>query len=206
VEEVKKLAAALILLSSSALAQASDPYDSYLKFVQRHQVSADFKKFATSCEVDTDKIRPIYGVEVGNLWTKTSDLKRAFDGVQSDSFASAEIWQQYGKTRIVDLWSLEMDVGSEIESRICLKNEVKVHTAAVTIWNLPLAADSSGWGHKSYRTFDSNGKIIANTEYFINLQGRKIPKPKLDDVSGSVDWIPDFKVITLIESGLLGTK
>jgi hypothetical protein len=193
-----------LLLSGSA---RSDPFDVYLHSVKAHQQNTDFVEFARVCKFESLGKQPIRGVNPGALWIPTNDIAKEVYNLESDFFSSAEVWLQDGKPRVVVLWSLELDVGSEIRTMACLNEHGKPVRMQVTNWSIPVDGKAGGWTHQQFNTFDDAGKLVSKQGHFVDTRGKRAPKPKLDeDQEGSFDWAPDQLVILKIESDLVESR
>jgi hypothetical protein len=206
VEEVKLLLVALVLTGSAA-ASTNDPFDRYMASVKHHQPEARLQEFAKSCGVSIEKT-PVYGVGPGGGWTRTANLAKGVYDTESDFFSTAAIWSVNGLARLIDFWSLSLDVGSEINVLYCLASSGDVRAIEVVNNSVPVEkGDAGGWIYEQREKFDENGKVIEKTGRFIDEYGKSVKKPKLGaDVSGSFDWIPDASLVPDLEKALLTTK
>jgi hypothetical protein len=181
-----------------------DPFDSYLNSIKEHRTAPGFASFAGECGFDAKNANPIYAVRVGERWVPSRNLAKALDDVNSDFFSSSEVWTNDGKARVIVLWSLELDVGSEVRTMVCMNDAGKPSKLHVTNWSFPVNGGKPDWIHQQSETFDQTGKLVLKEGHFEDSQGRHIGPPKLaEDSQGSFDWVPDISVFLKIESDLL---
>ena len=200
---MKGLVVVLALFAGSAAASTKDPFDGYMASIKNHQPEARLTDFAKSCGVSLDAI-PVYGVSTNGKWYKTTNLAKGVYNTESDYFATAAIWSANGKARLIDFWSLSLDIGSEINVLYCLSPSGRVRIVDVVNNTVPMAGESVGWIYKQRIVFDVNGKTINKSGHFVDALGRTVKKPKLDeDDSASFDWIPEPSVVLDIEKALL---
>lgn len=198
------LGGVLFLLATGG-AVATDPFSNYLTAVKAQSASSAFETFAVGCGLQPKRQQPIYGVSVGESWERTSDLAKAVHDTESDFFSSAEVWVQDGKARVVVLWSLSLDVGSEVRTLACLADNGSVKNLQVTNWSIPVDSSPGGWQHEQFVSFDGTGRAVSKRGYFVDSSGRPTPKPKMDeDEKGSFEWVPNSSLIAKIQTDLLG--
>jgi len=171
----------LILFSAQAAAAGSDPYSTYLNSIKGSHPDAIVSRVAKECGVDPGKATVVYGAKLGHTWSRTSSLKVAFGKVDSDFFASAELWRIGGIVRIARFWDLELDTGSEIDSVVCLDPMSRVVLVHASDWNISVAAGPEGWGFQRDFVRNSSGEPASREGRFTDTQGRPIQATKLDD-------------------------
>jgi hypothetical protein len=206
VEEVNMIGLALLLAMFQGSA-TDDPFNSYLNSVKEHRASSELASFVSDCGYDWNEADPIYAVSKGNKWVPSRSLAKAANETESDFFSSAEVWTKDGKARVIVLWSLELDVGSEIRTMACISNDGRPRKLQVTNWSFPVDREGLKWTHQQYKTFDKADKVVLNQGHFEDSGGRQIARPKLDeDSQGSFEWVPDASAFLKIESDLLDTN
>ena len=135
------------------------------------------------------------------------NLAKAVYDTESDYFSSSEVWTKDGKARVIVLWSLALDVGSEVRTMACMNDAGKPSKLQVTNWSFPVNGENPEWIHQQSETFDDSGKLVLKQGHFEDSQGRHVGRPKLDeDSQGSFDWVPDISAFLKIESDLLGVS
>ncbi|HEY6375301.1 MAG TPA: hypothetical protein VIX90_07220 [Edaphobacter sp.] len=205
-EEVKLMGLTLLLAMSQGAA-SGDPFNSYLNSVKEHRTPPGLTSFASECGFDLKQEKPIYAVSVGKTWVRSLNLAKAVYGTESDFFSSSEVWTKDGTARVIVLWSLSLDVGSEIRTMACISDDGKPRKLQVTNWSFPVDREGQKWTHQQYKTFDKGGRVILNQGHFEDSHGRQIEPPKLDeDNQGSFDWVPDTSAFLKIESDLLNAN
>ena len=183
----------------------SDPFDDYLNSIKKNQPPPDLSEMAKVCKFDLVGKQPDRGVNSGARWIPSKDLAKAIREADSDFFASAEVWKEDGKPRLVVLWSLELDTGSQIRAMACVGTDGKPSSMHVTNWSIPVDGSTGGWIHEQIETFDPSGKVLSKQGYFVDWKGNRTSAPKLDeDSTGSFEWVPGVDVIQKVESDLTG--
>jgi hypothetical protein len=204
VEEVRILGLILSLAISQEVA-TSDPFNSYLDSVKEHKATLGLASLATKCGFNLEGKHPIYAVSVGETWTLSPNLAKAVYDTESDFFSSAEVWTKDDKVRLMVLWSLSLDVGSEVRTMACINDDGRPLMLQVTNWSIPVDGKGQGWIHQQYEMLDRTGKVVLKEGHFEDAYGRKTAPPKLDeDDQGSFDWVPDTSIFLKIESDLFG--
>lgn len=203
---MKLLGLALLLAISQGTA-TSDPFNSYLNSVEENRTPPGLASFASACGFDLEKGKPIYAVNVGETWVRSLNLAKAVYDTESDFFSSSEVWTKDGTARVIVLWSLSLDVGSEIRTMACISDDGKPRKLQVTNWNFPVDGEGKKWTHQQYKAFGKDGRVVLNQGHFEDSHGRQVAPPKLDeDSQGSFDWVPDTSAFLKIESDLLNAN
>jgi hypothetical protein len=196
-----------LLLAALQGPATDDPFNSYLNSIKEHRTPPGFASFASECGFDAKSANPIYAVRVDKRWVLSRNLAKAIDDIESDFFSSSEVWTKEGKARVIILWSLELDVGSEVRTMACVNDAGKPSKLHVTNWSFPVNGGKPDWIHQQSETFDQTGKLVSKEGHFEDLNGEHIRPPKLDiDGQGSFDWVPDVATFLKIESDLLGAN
>jgi len=200
---MNETALALLLLLGGTASPSQSPFDRYLDAVKNHRVEASELAFLRKCGVDASRASHVYGVSVGDSWTRSSNLAKAVYDTESDFFNSAEVWWQNGQAKAVDFWALSLDVGSESNTIYCLDATSRIRFAQSTNAYTPVDGGPGGWIYRQDVRYDSSGKFIGKSGHFVNAQGEIISRPKLgEDDKKNFDWVPDTEVIAEVTSQL----
>ncbi len=139
-----KISGLILLLAISQKAATSDPFNSYLDSFKKHKTATGLASFASKCGFDLEGKSPVYAVSVGETWTLSPNLAKAVYDTESDFFSSAEVWTKDERARLIVLWSLSLDVGSEVRTMACINDGGKPLKLQVTNWSMPV--DGKGQG------------------------------------------------------------
>jgi hypothetical protein len=170
-----------VLVFAAQAAPDIDPYEEYLSSIKSGRPDAPILRVAERCGVNLSKAIVVYGTRIKHSWNRASNLKIAYGKVNSDFFASAEIWKIGGVPRVARLWDLELDTGSEIDTTVCMDPAGLVVMTHEIDWNMPLADEHKGWGLE--RTFEreASGAPRFRESRFIDTRGSSIPTPPMDE-------------------------
>jgi hypothetical protein len=198
---------AVLLLSLSAKATVNDPFDAYLTSVKKHELSSPVLAVAKRCGFSSTTEQPIYAVSVGGKWTRSHNLPKAVYDTESDFFSSAEVWRSHSKAKVIILWSLSLDVGSEVRTIACLDDHGSPTSLQVSNWSIDAESGKQEWLYQKVEKFDESGRVIAANGRFEDEFGNEIAKPKTtEDIEGSFDWAPDPTVFKQIQTELVGSR
>ncbi len=206
---MKKLSVLIVVMlgSSYSYARDADPYVIYMHSVRQHQVAPGIKDFAEACGYSIAGNRPIYGVNLDDKWKLTRNPTRRSADQATDFFSIAEIWMQGKNPRIVNIWSIEGDVGSELNLMYCLDDTGRVRFIESKSISIPVVGPLTGWNYERRIVWDTNGQVHVQGAHFVDLKARNITPPKLEpDEMKSLDEIPNRKLAREIVSALLPRK
>ena len=153
-------------------------------------------RFAAECSVDVSAVPPRFADLPDNSWLFVKDLYKGLHGLQTDFFGTAEVWQQSNRV-LVEMWEMELDVGSESRLLYCFERRSITRVESVD-WTLPLTDEQGkanpGWGYEQSWRVGSDGKYQVTLSQFVDMRERTITEPKLDsDVKDRLNWTPTVK-------------
>ncbi len=132
-----------------------------------------------------------------------ADQSEGWLGLCTDFFSSSEVWTKDGKARVIVLWSLSLDVGSEVRTMACMYEFNSLGKLTGLIGSVELWGQ---WAAEANLYPEKDGTIgPVEAKYYSPRNRDHVARPD-EDSQGSFDWVPDVSAFLKIESDLLGVS
>jgi hypothetical protein len=178
-------------ISSAWGSPSSDPFDQYLRDLKAVRLEPSLVRFARECGIDSTTARTGFAVNPGGGWIATKSLAAKIRNLDSDFFSSAQLWRN-GNRSVVEIWSLSLDVGSQVRVYRCFEDGRSILSEAID-WNIPVVGNDPGWGYSRQWKVSSRGASVRTKAEFVDERERVIPRPKLDaDGVKSLSFVPSL--------------
>jgi hypothetical protein len=166
-----------------AQTQSKSPLGSYIDVLRKQTVDSHVVEFARVCAVKPQDTRPRYAFanDDAGTWKAVKSLPTAYDNLEMDLLSTAEVWRTSQGT-LVELWNAALDVGGFGRTLYCFDGTGKL--LAIDSANYQIPEEGAPWGMHEQWIRQANGHFKATIPLeFIQLDDRRIVKPKLDDDS-----------------------
>ena len=186
-------------ISSAQIHPPKDPFDRYLAETTAGKREPAFVRFSQECGIDLGASSVRYATRPDNEWKRTRDLSNALDGLETDFFATVAV-NTAGEKSLVEMWTMELDVGIESRTFYCLDNQ-KVTRIEATEWTLPVTDEEEktnpGWGYKQLWNLAKSGKFQRTQHGFVDWFEIPMNDPSLDiETRKALDWEPKIHLQT----------
>jgi hypothetical protein len=166
------LALAMFLASGPSRSHFVDPFDIYMSGVEAKQPGRELSGFAAECQVPVIGIDSTYDLD----GEQVPNLTKAVKALEKDDFTTFQVWKSSHR-RFVVIWSYDLE--QQYRSSYCFTENGTLQFEDVRAWLFDLPS-GKGWSHLQRWVPDSSGSLVAQPGYFSSMNGKPIPKPKLN--------------------------
>jgi hypothetical protein len=183
------LALAMFAASGSSHFHFIDPFDTYMSGVEAGQPGRELSGFAAECRVSVVGVESTYGLD----GEQVKSLAKAVKTLEKDDFTTFQVWKSR-QQRFVVIWSYDLE--QEYRSSFCFADDGTLRFEDVRSWLFELPS-GKGWSHLQRWVLDSSGRLVAQPGHFLSMDGKSIPKPKLDaDEEKNLGYHEDIRKIS----------